>query len=178
MKGTNGDSTTPVSHDSAEHDIEHVSKSQLKRDSKALQDLGKKLCMLNADQLARIPLNNQLTDAIVLAHKLVNKRGALKRHYQYIGKLLRSIDAEPIIMAVQEIEAAQSGSVQAFKRLEQWRDRILQEGDTAIQDFCIEHEQADRQQLRQIFRNYKQARDERKQAHVARMLFRTLREMS
>lgn len=156
---------------------EWVSKSQLKRDSKALQDLGKKLAQLNADQLARVPLDTPLLDAIALAHRLANKRGAQKRHFQYIGKLLRSGDATPIIQAVADIEAEQNRSAQQFKSLEHWRDRLLSEGDAAIEDFCRQHPQADRQQLRQIYRNHEHAAEDKK-SRFARMLFKALREMS
>jgi ribosome-associated protein len=159
-----------------ETDEQWVSKSQLKRESHALQDLGKKLSQLNPEQLQQIPLNDQLLEAIKLAQKLGNKRGALKRHFQYIGKLLRSMDAQLIIDAVEKIEQNHRHSIQAFKNLEQWRERILQEGDEAIQMFCQQHTQADRQQLRQQWRNYQQAKDDAGRTRYSRQLFKTLRD--
>lgn len=159
-------------------DDEWISKSQLKRESEALKQLGKKLCSLNDEHLARIPLDDKLQDAIALAHKLSNKRGALKRHYQFIGKLLRATDAEPILKAVDDIEHSHSRTVQAFKSMENWRDRILEEGDAAIQEFCEKHEQAERQNLRQLYRNYQQAKDEKQQTRFARLLFKMLRDNS
>ena len=176
MKGTNihiNDSDIPAGTENAEY----PSKSQLKRDSKALQELGKKLSRLNPDQLAQIPLNAPLEDAIALSHKLANKRGALKRHHQYIGKLLRNTDATAIIESVQAIEDAQANSVQVFKNIERWRDRILQEGDSAIQEFCSQHEFGDRQKLRQLYRNHGQATDDQK-IRFARLLFQELRAAS
>lgn len=159
-------------------DEELVSKSQLKRDSEALKQLGKKLSVLNNEQLAKVPLDDKLRDAITLAHKLSNKRGALKRHYQYIGKLLRSIDAEPIQKAVDEFEEIHTNSTQSFRKIEQWRDRILTEGDQAIQEYCELHTDADRQNLRQICRNHQHANDESKKTRFARMLFKALRDNS
>lgn len=85
-------------------EIEYVSKSQLKRESHALQDLGKKLVALPADQLSRIPLDDPLLEAISLAKRIQNKRSALKRHYQFLGKLLRARDTDPIYAALIEIE--------------------------------------------------------------------------
>ncbi len=155
---------------------EWISKSQLKRDSLALQDLGKKLSALNAEQLDSIALNEELRDAIELAQRLSNKRSALKRHYQFIGKLLRAIDAEPIIQAVEEIENNHRNSVQSFKLIEHWRDKILEQGDSAIHEYCLQHESADRQKIRQIWRNYSQAKNETKQTHFARQLFKELRD--
>lgn len=157
-------------------DEEWISKSQHKRDSEALKQLGKKLCALNSEQLAKVPLDDKLQDAITLAHKISNKRGALKRHYQYIGKLLRSIDSDPIQKAVAEFDAEHTHSIQAFKKLEQWRDRILIEGGSAIQEYCELHTNADRQKLRQISRNHQHTTDDSKKLRFARMLFKELRE--
>jgi len=163
-----------ISQDSEENE-EWTSKSQLKRESHALQNLGKKLSTLNEEQLASLPLNETLRDAIKLAQRLVNKRSALKRHYQYIGKLLRSIDADPIVEAVEKIEQQHTNSVRTFKNLEQWREKILETGDTAIHDYCLQHANCDRQKLRQITRNYQQAIDEQKKTRFARQLFQELK---
>jgi ribosome-associated protein len=157
----------------SEEDSELISKSQLKRESQALQDLGKKLCHFNAEQLAKIPLDDKLTDAIALAHRLVNKRGALKRHYQYIGKILRNVDVEPIFEAVEAIENKDQRNKQVYKELEYWRERILNEGDPAINECCTQYPELERQQLRQLWRNHKSAKDEKK-TQIARHLFREL----
>lgn len=157
----------------SEEEFEIISKSQLKRESQALQELGKKISHYNADQLARIPLDDKLKDAIAVAHKLVNKRSALKRHYQYIGKLLRNVDVEPIQSAVDDIENAAQKNRQHFKQLEYWRERILDEGDNAINECCTQYPLLERQQLRQLWRNHQHAKDEKKH-HIARQLFREL----
>lgn len=163
-----------MSDSEPDHDI--VSKSQLKRDSEALKKLGKKLTTYNAEQLATIPLSDKLLEAIDLAHKLSNKRSALKRHFQFIGKILRSIDAAPILQAVAQIDDKDKTNIQAFKLIEHWRDRILFEGDTAIHDYCNAHKNADRQKLRQMWRNYSQTPDEIKKTRIARQLFRDIRD--
>ncbi len=156
-----------------EEEFEIISKSQQKRESQALQELGKKLSHLNADQLAKIPMDEKLREAIALAHRLVNKRSALKRHYQYIGKILRNVDAEPIFAAVEAIENRDQHNKQHFKELEYWRERILNEGDPAINECCAQHPELERQQLRQLWRNHKSAKDDKK-TQIARHLFREL----
>jgi ribosome-associated protein len=156
-----------------DEEFEIISKSQLKRESMALQDLGKQICHYNPEQLAKIPLDDKLKDSIAVAHKLVNKRGALKRHYQYIGKLLRNIDVEPIQKAVDEIENAAQKNKLKFKQLEHWRARILEEGDIAINECCTQYPALERQQLRQLWRNHKHAKDDKK-TQIARQLFREL----
>ena len=75
------------------------SKSQRKREALALQDLGEILVTLKPAQLAKIPLPEELREA-VLAARQMNQRGARKRQLQYIGRLMREIDPEPIRAAL------------------------------------------------------------------------------
>lgn len=158
-------------------DQEHwISKSQLKRDSKDLQKLGKKLVSYTPAQLAKVPLDEKMQDAIHLAHKIANKRSASKRHFQFIGKLLRAIDVEPIFNAVSIIENDDQHNKLKFKKLEHWRDRIIDEGDVAINDCCNTHSQIDRQNLRQLGRNYRQAENDDKKTRISRQIFKLLRE--
>ncbi len=158
----------------AEEDIEWVSKSQLKRDSKALQELGRKLAGYNATQLAGIPLDEELLDALALARKLHNKRGAQKRQFQFIGKLLRAMDVAPILEAVERIDNADRYDQLRFHLSEQWRERILAEGDPAIQALCEEYPMMQRQSLRQIRRNWQQAASDERKTRYARQLFREI----
>jgi ribosome-associated protein len=75
------------------------SKSQRKREALALQDLGETLVTLKPAQLDKIPLPEELREA-VLAARQMNQRGARKRQLQYIGRLMREIDPEPIRAAL------------------------------------------------------------------------------
>ncbi|MDJ0776491.1 MAG: ribosome biogenesis factor YjgA [Gammaproteobacteria bacterium] len=155
-------------------EIEYVSKSQLKRDSLALQDLGKRLAELSADQLARIPLDAQLREAIELAHRIRNKRSALKRHFQYIGKLLRARDPEPIRAALADIDREGQQSIQRHHRAEAWRDRIVEQGNSAIDALLDELPAADRQKLRQLLRNFEHAGSDGKKTEHARQIYREI----
>jgi ribosome-associated protein len=155
-------------------EIEYISKSQLKRDSLALQELGKKLAALPAEHLARIPLDPQLLEAIELAKRIRNKRSALKRHYQYLGKLLRARDPEPIRAALDEIDHEGRESIRRHHRAEHWRDRILDEGNPAIDALLDEAAGADRQRLRQLWRNYEKAPGDAKRSQQARLLYKEI----
>jgi len=157
-------------------EIEHISKSQLKRESHALQDLGKRLAALPADQLARIPLDDQLLEAIALARRIQNKRSALKRHYQFIGKLLRSCDPDPIIAALAEIDRESQQSIQRHHRAERWRDRIIEQGFDAIEALLGEVERADRQKLRQLWRNHNNAPTDAKRSQHARLIYKEIKQ--
>jgi ribosome-associated protein len=75
------------------------SKSARKREAHALQKLGEELVALRAADLARLPLPESLREAIDEARRLTS-RGALARQRQYIGKLMRDIDVQPILDAM------------------------------------------------------------------------------
>ena len=155
-------------------EIELVSKSQLKRESHAIQDLGKRLAALPAEQLARIPLDEPVLEAIALAHRIQNKRSALKRHYQFLGKLLRARDTDAIIAALSAIDNEHQHSLQRHHRTERWRDRILEQGSDAIEALVSEVEQVDRQKLRQLWRNHQHAKTDARRNQHARLLYKEI----
>lgn len=155
-------------------EIEQVSKSQLKRDSQALQALGKQLVALPAEHLARIPLDAPVLEAIALAKRIRNKRSALKRHYQFLGKLLRARDPEPIRAALADIEDEAGQSIHRHHRAERWRDRVIDEGNDAIDALLEEIPGADRQKLRQLWRNCEKAPDDAKRAQQSRLIYKEI----
>ncbi len=157
-------------------DIEYVSKTQLKRESHEIQDLGKRLTALSADHLARIDLDEQVLEAIALARKIANKRSALKRQYQYLGKLLRARDTDTIAAQLSLIDNESQLSIQRHHLAERWRNRLLEEGDAVIQDFLDEWPQADRQQLRQLSRNYQKAPSDEKRTHHSRLIYKVIKQ--
>jgi ribosome-associated protein len=156
-------------------EIEPASKTQLKRESHAIQDLGKRLVALSTAQRARIPLDEPVLEAIALAHRIQNKRSALKRHYQFLGKLLRARDTEAIFAALYDIDNEGQHSINKHHRAERWRDRILLEGNDAIEALVTEIEAADRQKLRQLLRNYQHAGTDAKRTQHARLIYKEIR---
>ena len=155
-------------------DIDLVSKTQLKRESHELQKLGKRLAALPGEQLARIPLDEPVRDAITLAHKIQNKRSALKRHYQFIGKLLRARDTEVIFTALEQLELSSQIQIQRHHRAEYWRDEIIDRGTDAIEEYLTEQVNVDRQKLRQLWRNYNSVKTEARKTHFARLIYREI----
>ena len=155
---------------------EIVSKSQLKRESHAIRDLGKRLAALPADQLARIPLDEPVREAIALAQRIQNKRSALKRHYQFLGKLLRARDTDPIFEALAEIDNASQHSIQLHHRAERWRDRIIEQGNDAIDALVAEITHADRQKLRQLWRNHLNAKTDAKRIQHSRLIYKEIKQ--
>jgi ribosome-associated protein len=162
-----------INNDALE-DIELVSKTQLKRESHEIQKLGKRLAALPAEQLARIPLDEPVRDAIALAHKIQNKRSALKRHHQFIGKLLRARDTEAIFTALEQLELSSQNQIQRHHRAEYWRDEIIDRGSDAIEQYLAGQTNVDRQKLRQLWRNYDSVKTEARKNHFARLIYREI----
>lgn len=153
-----------------------ISKSQRKRDAHALQALGEALVKLNKSALSQIPLSDDLRNAIEEAQHLP-QRGALKRQLQYIGKLMRQSDVEPIRDAYEKVTNSYREDVEHHHILEQWRDRLLTEGDAALEQLLTEHTEIDRQHLRQLIRSANQEAARGKPPRAARELFRYLRQI-
>lgn len=162
--------------ESGNEEVEYLSKSQLKREANALQSLGEELVELPAAKLAKIPLPENLSDAIHEARNM-KSRGAHKRQLQYIGKVMRHIDAEPIRKALDRLKDSSRQASAQLHKLEGWRDRLIEEGDSALSEFLEEQPQADRQHLRQLVRNARDERLKNKPPKSARELFRSLREL-
>ncbi len=115
-----------------------VSKTRLKQESHEIQKLGKRLTGLSSEQLDRIPLDEPVREAIALAHKIQNKRSALKRHYQFIGKLLRARDTGSIFAALEQCGQSSHSQIQRHHRAEYWRDQIVDRGIDAIEELLLE----------------------------------------
>ena len=161
-----------VEHNSAEE----ISKSQRKRDMHALQELGQKLIDLPKDQFEKITLEEKLHDAVVEARH-IRQHGAKKRQLQYIGKIMRNIDPEPIQDQLNTILGQSSQAAQSLHKIERWRDRLLEEGDHALEELVMKYQQADRQYLRQLLRNAQKEMLTNKAPKSSRALFRYLREL-
>lgn len=153
-----------------------VSKSQRKREAHALQALGESLVKLNKSALNQIPLPDDLRHAIEEAQRL-HQHGALKRQLQYVGKLMRQCDVEPIRDAYEKVTHSYREDVQQHHKLEQWREQLLSNGDQALEQLLAEHPDVDRQHLRQLIRTANQETAKGKPPKAARELFRYLRQI-
>ncbi|GAB5415850.1 MAG: ribosome biogenesis factor YjgA [Congregibacter sp.] len=156
---------------------EGPSKSAVKREMTALQELGEALCELTPKQLARIPIvDEDLREAIDETHR-IKSRSALKRHRQYIGKIMRRVDAEPLREALQALYEQREDDARDFHALEALRDRLIAEGDHALSDVLTQYPDADRQQLRQLVRTAQSEAKGGKAPAASRRLFRYLRDL-
>ncbi|MBY6031020.1 DUF615 domain-containing protein [Halomonas sp. DP8Y7-1] len=151
------------------------SKSQLKREMHELQALGERFIAMKPDERARFPLSDDLLRAIEETDR-IRAREARRRHMQYVGKLMRKEDLDAIQAVFDEIEQAQVQRDHAFLRLEKWRDRMIEEGDDAVEPFLADYPNADRQALRQLIRNARKEREQNKPPTNAKRLYKLLRD--
>ncbi len=158
------------------HESDHAapppSKSQRKRESSALQDLGLALVKLPEDRVRNLDLPDALRSAVLEAQR-IRSHGALRRQMQVIGKLMRDVDAGPIVRQLSEMRTASDRSKAAFHALEHWRDRLLAD-DQALTEWLARHPGGDAQQLRQLIRNARKEAAEGKPRRSSRALFRLL----
>ena len=151
------------------------SKSAMKRQSTALQLLGESLIELSPDELDELQLPEKLRDAVDLA-KRITANGGLYRQKQFIGKLMRKIDSEPIRLALEAKKQEHRSQLLRLRRVEQWRDRLLNEV-AALPEFTAEYPDADSKQLTRLIARAHHERDHEQAPTASRELFKVLREM-
>ena len=153
------------------------SKSAIKRQMLALQQLGETLVGLSEKQLRKIPIADDRLLSVIREARAMRSHGARRRHLQLIGKLMRSTDVEPIESALKAMNQQQKGEADAFHRLEQMRDELLADGVDGVELVARRWPQADRQQLRQLILQHQRDSARNRPPAASRKLFRYLREL-
>ena len=126
------------------------SKTQLKAEAGEKQALGEALLTLRADLMARLDLPEKLLDAIAQARRITSFEGR-RRQMQFIGKLMRPLDAEPIRAAIDEQLNGSAQLTLALHQAEQWRDKLIA-SDDALGTWLTGYPGTDSQQLRALIR--------------------------
>ncbi len=155
--------------DDEDQSDEGPSKSERKRQSHDLQALGEMLIALPQEELDELPLPEILRDAVLLARR-ITKHGGLYRQKQYIGKLMRKIDAEPIRAAIAAREQRSRSETVRFHRVETWRNRLI-EDTSALEQFVIDYPQADSESLNRLAGQARWEREHQRPPRAARELF-------
>ncbi|HUL66417.1 MAG TPA: ribosome biogenesis factor YjgA [Burkholderiaceae bacterium] len=135
---------------SGAHADARPSKTRRKQEMTALQQLGEDLLRLTPAQLARIDLPEALRDALRETRRITAHEGR-RRQLQYIGRLMRQVDPEPVRRALDDATGASRAAVALMHRCERLRDRLL-EDDAALTDFLSQHPHVDVQHLRALIR--------------------------
>lgn len=159
---------------SAENDSPVPSKTVRKREAEYLQNMGRRLSELSAEQLDGLDLPKNLLDALT-DYQRFPSRGAKRRQLQFIGKIMRDIDADYIESRLADFEGDSAQARYLFNQLEQWRDQLVSDPD-ALTRFIEAYPIVDRQHLRQLINKVTSAKNDAQRKPHARQLFRFLRE--
>ncbi|GAB4123630.1 MAG: ribosome biogenesis factor YjgA [Sideroxydans sp.] len=167
--------TTMNRHDPTPDDAHELppSKTQIKKQMHALQDLGEALTRLPSEKWRQLDLPEALLEALQ-EHQRITKFGAQKRQLQYIGRLMRDIDPAPIQAKLDAWNGVSRQHTAWLHQVEQWRDRLLAD-DQALTELLAQHPQADAQHLRTLIRNARREQEQQKPPRSYRELFQALR---
>jgi ribosome-associated protein len=161
--------------DEFDDEIEYVSKSQMKREMNALQDLGVELIALSKGQLKKLDLPETLLTAILDAQR-INSNSAIKRQRQYIGRLMREVDPAPIRAYLDALKGDNDQQTAWLHMIERTREQLLTD-DKVLARFIDEHPDVDIQTLRQQVRNARTERAGNKPPKHFRALFQLLKDV-
>ena len=140
-----------------------------------LQALGARLAELPEAQLEAMTLPAALAQAVLEARK-IRSHEARRRQLQYIGRLMRETDPEPIRAQLAAIDGTSAQAAAQHRRLEAWRERLLAD-DAALTEFAAAHPGADVQVLRTLIRNSRKEQKEGRSPRAYRELFRLLKSL-
>ena len=150
------------------------SKTKKKQEMHELQALGAALVELSEAHFGRMALPVDLAQAVLEARR-IRSHEAKRRQVQFIGRLMRGLDAGPIRAQLAAVTGGSAQERARHKRLEHWRARLL-EDEGALTEFAREHAAADLQQLRALIRNARREQAASKPPRAYRELFRVIRE--
>ncbi len=154
---------------------EFVSKTRRKKEMHALQSLGASLVGLSAAHLERMALPEELAAAVREA-RAMSSHEARRRQVQYIGRLMRGLDAAPIRAQLAALLGGSAEERARHQRLEHWRARLL-EDDGALTEYADAHPGGNLQQLRALIRSARREQAEGRPPRAFREMFRVLREV-
>ena len=162
--------------DSGETEEQRLSKSARKREAASLQELGVQLSALPDQEIKALGLPDTLFVALRDLRRLPS-HGAQVRQRQYIGKLMRSIDPEPVLAKLAERKQRHDLEIRHFQQIERWRDRLLSEPAAGVEELLLEYPQIDRDALLKLLDKAEREKVEQRSPVGARELFAFLRQL-
>ena len=155
--------------------VDKISKTKRKQQMLELQDLGEELVALSKDALKKTPMSDELREAIK-EYQRIPTHGAHRRQMQYIGKIMRDVDVEPLSEALDALKGVSAAANARQHHLEKLRAQLM-ENEAAFGDLAREFPTADIQHLRQLRRNALREAEQGRPPRAYRELFRELREL-
>ena len=162
-----------------EQEYERPSKSELKRQMSELQKLGEELVNEARDRVKRVPMPEDVRDAILMCQTITNHEGR-RRQMQFVGKKMRTLDEAEVAIIQQTIDSWKGMSkadTAALHALERRRDKLLAD-DKALTVLLAEHEELDGQHLRTLIRNARKEQAENKPPKAYREIFQILKDLA
>jgi len=163
----------------SEDDIheEWTSKSQRKRECDAQKKISDRLLKLKPEELALIELPAELEDALKQAHR-IHSNSALKRQRQYLGKIMRTCDSDNIENQLNSVIHRNDTNTAQFKKIERWRDRLVENDEEILGEIIQQHPELDRQHVHTLVRQAAKEAAANKPPAASRKLFKYLREIT
>lgn len=161
-----------------EQKYDRPSKSQLKREMTALQELGEELVSQPKDRVMRVPMPEDVREVILECQKIRDHEGR-RRQMQFVGKKMRTLEDDEVA-AIQKMldswKGASKAETAAMHALERWREKLLA-SDAALTDLKAAHPEVDVQQLRTLIRNARKEQAESKPPKAYREIFQILKQL-
>lgn len=161
-----------------EQEYDRPSKSQLKREMTALQKLGEELIAESRDRVKRVPMPEDVRDAILECQQIKDHEGR-RRQTQYVGKKMRTLEPHEIAEIQKTLDSwrgLSKADTAAMHALERHRDRLLKD-DAALTELLAHHPELDVQHVRTMIRNARKEQAENKPPKAYREIFQLLKEL-
>lgn len=162
-----------------EQEYERPSKSELKRQMNELQKLGEELVAEPRDRVKRVPMPDDVKDAILMCQTITNHEGR-RRQMQFVGKKMRTLDEEEVAAIRRTIDSwkgLSKADTAALHALERRREKLLAD-DNALTVLLGEHPELDVQHLRTLIRNARKEQAENKPPKAFREIYQILKDLS
>lgn len=156
-------------------DENYISKTDLKKDAKELQDFSRQLLKLGKKQRKELTASDELLAAFLLADKIASKPDALRRHIQYMAKVLKDENLDALRREYEQFTSPAKANDKQSKQLERLRSKLLEQGDAAINQLIEQYPNIERQKLRQLIRQANKELSQEKPGKSYKELFQYLK---
>ncbi|MBB3211600.1 ribosome-associated protein [Herbaspirillum sp. Sphag1AN] len=161
-----------------EQEYDRPSKSQLKREMTALQKLGEELVAEPRDRVKRVPMPEDVRDAILECQQIKDHEGR-RRQMQYVGKKMRTLEEDEIAAIQRTLDSwrgLSKADTASMHALERRREKLLKD-DGALTELLAQHPELDVQHLRTLIRNARKEQAENKPPKAYREIFQILKQL-
>ena len=152
-----------------------TSKTELKKDSKKIQQFGRKISELTLNNIEAFKFPVNIYEATVDLKDL-KSNSAKKRQVQYLGKLLREIDLTDAFIIMKQLKVSSQKEIQRNHIIEDWRDKLLNNNES-ITEFVDLYPNINRQSLRQTILNAQKEKNNNKPPKYSKQLFKFIKDI-